>query len=197
MATSHTCRPWWDVNANSNRASNTAHSCTPPLPTNQCSFQRISRPLNTISQATSSPPPSKMMRPYTIPPPPLARRLTDPLDAPPPPHHDDAASQSLWAAEYASSDRTVVVAIDLGLAALLGIFLFVVWRQWRKGKKNRMAVDAEAAKGGRSGSVASSSSSEQQKPGQVASGMEKDEVVVVVVAADVAEPEEIHKKGGK
>lgn len=137
------------------------------------------------------------MRPYTIPPPPLALRATDPLDTPPPPRHDDAASQSLWAAEYASSDRTVVVAIDLGLVTLLGIFLFVVWRQWRKGKKNRMAVDAEAAKGGPIGSVASSSSSQQQQPGQVASGMEKDEVVVVVVAAAVLEPEEVHKKGGK
>lgn len=136
------------------------------------------------------------MRPYTTPPPPLALRSTDPLDAPPLPHQDDAASQSLWAAEYASSDRTVVVAIDLGLAALLGIFLFVVWRQWRKGKRNRMAVDAEAAKEGRTGSVASSSSSEKPQPGQVASETEKDEVVVVIVAA-VPEPEEVHKKGEK
>jgi hypothetical protein len=90
-----------------------------------------------------------------------------------------------------------VVAIDLGLAAILGIFLFVVWRQWRKGKKKRMLVDAEAGKGGRAGSVANSSSSQQQQPGQLASDMEKDEVVVVVVAAALPEPEEVHKTGGK
>ena len=88
-----------------------------------------------------------------------------------------------------------MVAIDLGLAFILGIFLFVVWRQWRKGKKNRMLVDTETGKGGRTGRVASSSSSQKQQPVQLALGMGKDEVVVVVTAA-VSEPEEVHKKEG-
>ncbi|KAK0751361.1 hypothetical protein B0T18DRAFT_67172 [Schizothecium vesticola] len=175
---------------------NTTHCCTTALihkplffPTDILSGQHL----------PAHPPPDprqKTMRPSNIPPPPLARRSTDPLDAPPPIHHDPA-SESLWASEYASSNKVVVVGIDLGLAAILGIFLFVVWRQWRKGKKNRMAVDAEAAKGGRAGNVGSSSSSQQQQPAQLASGMEKDEVAVVVVAAALPEPEEIHKKGGK
>ena len=91
---------------------------------------------------------------------------------------DTAASKSLWAAEYApGSGQGVVVAIDLTLAAVLTIFLWVVWRQWRKGK----GPGEDAAKSSPSPSPSTAPSASQPPP-PAADGdkmEEKDEVVVI------------------
>ena len=99
---------------------------------------------------------------------------------------DPAAAHSLWSAQYSGSNKFMVVGIDLGLVALLAVFLYVVWRQWRKGKRARV-VDVESVKEGeKSEGVVMASDAER-----AGEGWEKEQVVVTTC---VAVPEGVHRK---
>src|SRR4051812_289510 len=95
-------------------------SSSTPLPLRRIFHGHRFTPTDSLSTTTSPTPSSSQskMRPFNIPPPPLAPRATDPVEQPPTGllHSDPwasglAASESLWSAEYASSNRVVVVSI--------------------------------------------------------------------------------------